>query len=219
MLFRGYIDESYNDQVFVLSCLITQGGEWIWIEWEWEECIDRWNERLRKQGRRTLTRYHGADCSNRKHEFKGWSVDERNEFLVYTLGDEVFARIPAANISLVHDKSGYDGTMEEAFRQCLKDRTFKHKDCFSSFCSRKTEDCTALECADFLAYINFKESMSLISGSGRSKPLEMLIDGQRLGGGVKLVSEKALRSLKKWLDTHSKTRAGAERSSATHKQD
>ena len=30
-LFRGYIDESYNDQVFVLSCLMAGAHSWLWI--------------------------------------------------------------------------------------------------------------------------------------------------------------------------------------------
>jgi hypothetical protein len=79
VLFSGHIDESYNKQVFSLSCLLARGGEWIWIAFEWEKVIERWNRRLKAQGRRLLTRYHAADCSSLVGEFAGWSVDEQKE--------------------------------------------------------------------------------------------------------------------------------------------
>jgi hypothetical protein len=79
VLFSGHIDESYNNRVFSLSCLVARGGEWIWITWEWEDVIEKWNRRLKGQGRQELTRYHAAHCSSLKREFKGWSIDEQKE--------------------------------------------------------------------------------------------------------------------------------------------
>jgi hypothetical protein len=38
------------------------------------------NQSLREQGRQQLSRYHAADCSSRKGEFKGWTVKEQVEF-------------------------------------------------------------------------------------------------------------------------------------------
>ena len=80
MVFRGYIDESYNDKLFTLSCLMTSASEWLWFERAWKRCLDAKNKELKKQDRKTLSRYHAADCSSRQNEFKGWTVEEQIEF-------------------------------------------------------------------------------------------------------------------------------------------
>lgn len=41
--------------------------------------LESLNAKLKRQGRGQLTRYHAADCSLRKGEFAGWSVDEQKE--------------------------------------------------------------------------------------------------------------------------------------------
>ncbi|MGE0405955.1 MAG: hypothetical protein AB7O65_06630 [Candidatus Korobacteraceae bacterium] len=51
--------------------------------------MKRCNDRLRKQGRPLLSRYHAADCSNLKNEFEGWTKDEQKEFT-----SELFAVFP-----------------------------------------------------------------------------------------------------------------------------
>jgi hypothetical protein len=79
VLLRGYIDESYNKDVFALSCAMAEGGEGTWISYAWENCIERWNAKLKKQGRPEISRYHAADCSNLQNEFSGWSRDEQRE--------------------------------------------------------------------------------------------------------------------------------------------
>jgi hypothetical protein len=91
--------------------------------------------------------------------------------------------------------------MLKAFKQCLADPDFKYSEYFSCFCSRTWKECTALQPADFVAYINFKESKRILSGRKRSKPLELLIGLETFGGGVKFLGEEALKSLKEWLDT------------------
>ena len=255
-LFRGYIDESYNDQVLVLSCLIAGAHSWLWIGWDWEECIERWNRRLKDQGRQTISRYHATYCGNLKDEFEGWSIDEQKEltgdlievldghplhtlsfaidmekfhavfpnaeeearpdvtgficgmatkFLVYTLADQVCPQRPDADVSLVHDKCPYDAVMSDAFKQCVADADFKYPDNFSTFESKSTQDCTPLEPTDFLAYINFKESLGMLSGKKRSKPLEILISLETFGGGIKFLGEDALKALKEWFESHSQS--------------
>lgn len=77
VLYRGYIDESYDNEVFVLSSLMVEGGTCLYLGWEWDKCIERWNEKLFKQNRKTLSRYHAVDCSNLCNEFQGWSVAEQ----------------------------------------------------------------------------------------------------------------------------------------------
>src|SRR5262249_21057664 len=83
---RGYIDESYDGksaipEVFALSCLIGADSTWPFFEWDWLKCIEGVNRSLRAQGRRLISRYHAADCSSLKGEFRGWSVSEQREFV------------------------------------------------------------------------------------------------------------------------------------------
>jgi hypothetical protein len=84
MLFKAYIDESYNNKLFTLSCLMSD--RWAFIESKWKRCLREKNESLRKQGRPQISRYHAADCSSRKGDFKGWTVEEQIEFTTRLIG-------------------------------------------------------------------------------------------------------------------------------------
>lgn len=78
--YRAHIDESYNDDVFVLSCAMTEAADWFYLTYRWERCIEQWNKRLAKEGRPIIERYWAADCSNRYGAFRGWSPQEQKEF-------------------------------------------------------------------------------------------------------------------------------------------
>lgn len=80
MVFTGYIDEGFDDEWFTLSCLIGWGAEWSWIDLEFQGLLDKTNAALKAQGRATISCYHATDCSNRKKEFRNWSVQEQIEF-------------------------------------------------------------------------------------------------------------------------------------------
>lgn len=76
MILRAFIDESYDKQIFVLSALVAVGTEWRWLSRDWTACIEKWNERLRSQGRNPITRFHAAECNSQDNEYKGWSREE-----------------------------------------------------------------------------------------------------------------------------------------------
>lgn len=84
LLFRGFIDESHDPdpvpKVFNLTCVATHDSMWSWFEMAWMNVLETKNEELKKQNRRQISRYHAADCSSLRGEFKGWSVDEQIEF-------------------------------------------------------------------------------------------------------------------------------------------
>lgn len=80
MFARGYIDESYGQRVFTLSCLVGIGSKWMWFSGDWRKCIRRVNRRLRAQCRETIHRYHASDCSSCENDFAGWSRDEQIAF-------------------------------------------------------------------------------------------------------------------------------------------
>lgn len=81
MILKGYIDESYDDQLFTLSCAMSTPSSWMSIERAWKLCLVAKNKSLRAQGRPTISRYHAADCSSRVNEFQGWSVQEQIDFV------------------------------------------------------------------------------------------------------------------------------------------
>ena len=80
MIFRGYIDESYSERVFTLSCLMSDPPNWWKIESAWKKRLRAKNTFLKSKGRAPLSRYHAADCSSRVNEFEGWSVEEQIDF-------------------------------------------------------------------------------------------------------------------------------------------
>jgi hypothetical protein len=76
---NGYIDESGNEDIFCLSCLIGKGSNWGFFQGDWDDVIAKKNKSLKAQGRQLISRYHAADCSSRVGEFKGWTTDEQIE--------------------------------------------------------------------------------------------------------------------------------------------
>lgn len=258
-MLSGYIDESYNKDFFVLSCLTAHGGEWLWISWDWEKRIDRWNARLERQGRPTLTRYHASDCSNLKNDFDGWSPEEQREltsdlvaalrghpldtfafgidmnefhnvfpeaetdakpdvtafiygmmtkFLIFNLGARYCMDDPGTSISLIHDRCPYDSVMLDAFKQALDDPNFEHRSCFTTMEPMSWRNCIPLQPADMLAYENFKDALRILFPRRRRKSLELLIDLETFGGGIKFLNRDALLHLENWLN-------GAKRLEAT----
>jgi len=77
VVLHGYIDESYNQQIFTLSCLVAKDKDWYELSRNWNLVLKAWNKRLKAQGRPILSRYHATDCSNLKREFKDWTPDEQ----------------------------------------------------------------------------------------------------------------------------------------------
>ena len=84
LVLRGFIDESHDHdlvpKVFDLTCLVTYDNMWPWFEMAWVKVLEDKNAELKRQGRPQISRYHAADCSNLKGEFKGWAVSEQIEF-------------------------------------------------------------------------------------------------------------------------------------------
>ena len=77
MLLRGYIDESYSNELFTLSCLKSDILTWRRFESGWKNVLSFINKKLKAQGRQQISRYHAADCSSRTSEFSGWTTEEQ----------------------------------------------------------------------------------------------------------------------------------------------
>jgi len=80
VIIRGYIDESYDSDIFTLSCAMSDVKGWQGIESAWKKCLVAKNKELKKAGRQQISRYHAADCSSLVNEFAGWSVPEQIAF-------------------------------------------------------------------------------------------------------------------------------------------
>lgn len=97
-LFKGYFDDSGNDDIFTLSCVFAKVSNWGFFISDWLEVIERKNRSLREQGRKELSRFHAADCSSYVEEFIGWNENERRPFIAELL--KVFER-PANAINSI----------------------------------------------------------------------------------------------------------------------
>ncbi len=90
MVFQGYIDESGDAKIFTLSCLLSKPSEWMWFESAWKKCLRATNRSLKSKGRPIISRYHAADCSSRKGEFRDWTTEEQVALTMSLLS--IFAR-------------------------------------------------------------------------------------------------------------------------------
>jgi hypothetical protein len=99
LMFRGYIDESYDSKqnVFAWSCLTARGKDWREIERKWKLHLAAKNKALKKEGRTLISRYHASDCSGRRGEFEGWSHDERDAFVLGLFG--IFKQVPTFTVA------------------------------------------------------------------------------------------------------------------------
>lgn len=84
VLAKGYIDESFGAErnAFALACVISTGKNWSEIERKWKLHLKAKNRELEKAGRPLISRYHASDCSGRKGDFNGWTLDERDRFVL-----------------------------------------------------------------------------------------------------------------------------------------
>src|SRR5579863_188596 len=114
VLLRGYIDESYNEHVFTLSCLNAKGKTWDEFSRLWKITLNTWNRKLQAQGRPTLSRYHTTDCSNFKREFRDWSKEEQREFFIDLV--KVFSRHPMDAVSVSVNLDEFHRIIPEARR-------------------------------------------------------------------------------------------------------
>ena len=79
MVLTGYIDESANKgkSIFTLSSILGEGNDWDRLVPEWDAMIALENERLTREGRQKIRRYHATECNARDNEFEGWTPDEQ----------------------------------------------------------------------------------------------------------------------------------------------
>ena len=119
MDFRGYIDESYNAHVFTLSCLISTGKIWSEFSRAWKLTLDSVNRKLKAQGRRTISRYHAADCSNLKREFVDWTTDEQKALFADIL--KIFHRHQVDTVALSINLDEFHQVIPEAKTQARPD--------------------------------------------------------------------------------------------------
>ena len=79
-MLAAYVDESGNDELFTLSCVVAECSAWLWFEMDWQKRLDDKNAQLKSENRKTVSRYHASDCSSRFNEFHGWTPPEQIAF-------------------------------------------------------------------------------------------------------------------------------------------
>lgn len=85
--FGAFFDESCdkNNTLFSVSCLIADGKEIEKLERQWAARISKTNERLIRDGRKPISRYHASELNARDNEFDGWKPEESREFSKHLL--------------------------------------------------------------------------------------------------------------------------------------
>ena len=122
VLFRGYIDESCDSKqnVFALSCILDKGSDWIEFERKWKLHIAAKNRDLKRAGRPPISRYHASDCSGCRKEFKGWTRDERDKFVLGLF--QVFRQVPTFTVVYDVQIDELCAIFSEAFPDVVNDR-------------------------------------------------------------------------------------------------
>jgi hypothetical protein len=122
VLFRGYIDESFDSKqnIFALSCILAKGSDWMEFERKWKLHLAAKNRELKKADRPLISRYHASDCSGRYGEFEGWSRDERDKFVLGLF--QVFSQVPTFTVVYDVQVDELCGVFCEAFPDMAKDR-------------------------------------------------------------------------------------------------
>jgi hypothetical protein len=121
------------------------------------------------------------------------------KFLIERIADRHCTRNPNARIALTHDRSAYDGVMQEAFNQLMADPNFRYKGCFRTFTSTGWEHCIPLQPADLVAYENFKDAMRKVNPRDRRMSFEMLIDLDAFSGRAQSMGADAILKLRQGL--------------------
>jgi hypothetical protein len=100
VVLHGYIDESCDGRqnLFALSCIMAKGKDWSAMERRWKILLAAKNKELIRAGRKPISRYHASDCSGCKDEFKGWSRDERDAFVLKLFGE--FKKLPSHTVAI-----------------------------------------------------------------------------------------------------------------------
>ena len=97
MVHKCYIDESYDQKTFVLSCSIGAGDKWLLFEKEWAAVLGKTNADLEAHGRKTISRYHATSCAGMSGEFEGWDVHEQKRLTAALIG--ALRKIPMHSVA------------------------------------------------------------------------------------------------------------------------
>lgn len=81
-----YADESYDDVTFCVGGWLYDAEGWKKLEARWKRRIEYEQRRSLKRGETPISRFHAADCSNRRGEFSGWSVARQTLFFKKLVG-------------------------------------------------------------------------------------------------------------------------------------
>jgi hypothetical protein len=102
-----------------LSCLLSTGKIWSELSRAWKLMLDSVNRKLKAQGRRTISRYHAADCSNLKREFADWTTDEQKAFFTDIL--KLFRRHQVDTVALSINLDEFHRLIPEARTEAQPD--------------------------------------------------------------------------------------------------
>jgi hypothetical protein len=125
--------------------------------------------------------------------------------LMSQIAQETLRLYPNDKISLIHDRSEYDGALADSFDQAIHDPSFPRHGQFDSILPGSWENNLMLQAADFLAYDNFKEGMRnhYPTNKNRRKSLDALLDLESVSGRASGLGPEAIKELKSGMNAMS----------------
>ena len=110
----------------------------------------------------------------------------------------------AIRFTLFHDRTAgkgkergkYDPTILEAFNRLINDKTFSHREKFTTIEPLGWEDCVGLQPADLVAFECYKQAEFRLHEEGSRRSFEALLNMKTFGIHSKTVNIEALKKLR-----------------------
>lgn len=132
------------------------------------------------------------------------------KILMIEIGDDFReangGNLAGLKVELIHDRGSYNGVLQNAFQNQLKEPTFRYSSLFTALAPMGWEQCIPLQPADLLASENFKETLRHVSQSDKDRkrdrriPLKELLESPSFGGFGECLGEDAILELRRLMD-------------------
>jgi hypothetical protein len=103
--------------------------------------------------------------------------------LLKAIGAEMTKINPQEKISLFHDRTNYDGTIQHIFSGCMNAPNFLHATRFVTLASVSWKDCLALQPADMFAFEASKQHQRIDLGADPRKSFESCLEPSAFRSG------------------------------------
>ena len=69
-----YADEGFDETTMCVAGWLRTSDRWMSLEQQWSQRIEYECHRSMKREQQPISRFHATDCSNRRGEYRDWTV-------------------------------------------------------------------------------------------------------------------------------------------------